>query len=173
MNLVIWKDVEGFEGLYKVSNEGVLVSLPRRHARGRVVKRVRINTGYEMYTLYKDGKAHNELVHRLSAKHFIPNPDSKPFVNHIDGNKSNNNIENLEWVTRQENVEHAVRTGLLNTKGENHPLSKLTDQEVLEIRDLYKNKIYNQRELSEIYGVYHQHISSIVRNKTRKVAGNR
>lgn len=170
--MVIWKDVEGFEGLYRVSNEGVLMSTPRRCTKGGVVKRNKMKNGYEKYILCKDGKVHTVRAHRLFAQHFIPNPDSKPFVNHIDGNKSNNSVENLEWVTRQENVEHAVRTGLFNVKGEKHPMVKLTDTEVLEIRDLYKHKIYNQREIGEIYGVSKTNISFIVRNKTRKVVEN-
>ena len=166
--MVIWKDVEGFEGLYRVSSEGVLISTPRQGAKGGVVKGYPTRQGYMEYCLHKNNKVKRVCVHRVLAKHFIQNPENKPFVNHIDGNKSNNNIENLEWVTRQENVEHAVRTGLLNNKGENHPQSKITDQEVLEIRDLYKNKIYNQREIGEIYGVHPSYVSSIVRNEYRK-----
>ena len=170
--MVIWKDVEGFEGLYKVSNEGVLVSTPRQGAKGGVVKQVRTNSGYESYTLHKDGKSRNELVHRLLARHFIANPENKPNINHIDGNKLNNNVENLEWVTPKENSEHAVKTGLMNVNGENNSQSKLTDKEVLEIRDLYKHKIYSQREIGKLYGVSQTNISLIITNKSRKAAGN-
>ena len=170
--MVIWKDVKGFEGLYKVSNEGVLFSTPRQHTKGGVVKRIRTYQGYEKYNLYKDGKMYLKRVHRLFAEHFIPNPENKPYINHIDGNPLNNTLDNLEWVTQKENVQHAIRTGLMNVNGENNPSAKLTDQEVLEIRDLYKHKVYNQREIGEIYGVYQQHVSAIVLNKRRKVTGN-
>lgn len=172
IELVIWKDVEGFEGLYRVSSEGVLITTPRQGTKGGVVKRGRHGNGYERYSLYKDGKVYYKYAHRLFAKHFIPNPDNKPCVNHIDGNRVNNSLENLEWATPKENTQHAVRTGLFNNKGENNYLSKLTDQDVLEIRDLYKHKIYNQRELGETYGVSRPHISYIVRNKSRKVVEN-
>ena len=168
--MVIWKDVEGFEGLYRVSNEGVLVSTPRFGTYGGVMKPYKLNSGYEMYRLYKDGKTYCELAHRLLAKHFIPNLENKPCVNHIDGNRVNNSLENLEWVTQKENIQHAIRTGLMNNRGESHPNVKLTDQEVLEIRDLYINKIYNQRELGETYGVSRSHVSAIVLNNKRKVA---
>ena len=169
MTLVTWKDIEGFEGIYKVSSEGVVVGTPRRGTKGGVVKQYKTKYGYMQYQLYKNGKLYHAYVHRLIAQHFTPNPDNKPFVNHIDGNKLNNNIENLEWVTHDENLKHATITGLLNNKGENNPNVKLTDKEVLQIRDLYEHKIYNQRELGEIYGVYHTTVSTIVRNETRKV----
>lgn len=167
MKLVIWKDVEGFEGLYKVSSEGVLVSLPRCGTKGGVIKRFKTNRGYEIYTISKNGKPYHKSVHRLFAQHFIPNPKNKLYVNHIDGNPLNNTLDNLEWVTQSENVLHAIKTGLFNSVGENNSQAKLTDQEVLEIRDLYKHKIYNQRELGEIYGVFQTNISSIVRHQTR------
>lgn len=170
--MVIWKDVEGFEGLYKVSNEGVLMSLPRFGVKGGVVKRYKTTNGYDEYHLNKNAKLYHKLVHRLFAEHFIPNPENKPCVNHIDGNRVNNSLENLEWVTYKENSQHAVRTGLMNMSGENNPQSRLTDKEVLEIRDLYKHKIYNQRELSDLYGTTSATANRIVLNKTRKVVEN-
>ena len=170
MNLVIWKDVEGFEGLYKVSNEGVVISTPRNGAKGKVMKQYDMKHGYREYQLRKNGKRYHTYVHRLIAQHFTPNPENKPFVNHIDGNKLNNSIENLEWVTNKENIQHAAKMGLMRS-GENHPYAKLTDQEVREIRDLYKHKIYIQRELSEIYGVNRSTMNWIVHNKHRKAAG--
>ena len=171
IKLVIWKDVEGFEGLYRVSSEGVLVSTPRYGTKGGVVKRYKMAHGYEEYHLYKNAKLHHVYVHRLLAKYFIPNPENKPHVNHIDGNPMNNSLNNLEWVTHKENIQHASKIGRVKS-GENHHNVKLTNQEVLEIRDLYKNKIYNQRELGEIYGVFQTHVSFIVRNKSRKVVEN-
>ena len=170
--LVIWKDVEGFEGIYKISNEGVLISTPRFGVKGGVKKRTKIERGYESYSLHKDGKSCNKLVHRLLAEHFIPNPDNKPYVNHIDGNPSNNTLDNLEWVTQLENIQHAIRTGLMNNKGENHYGAKLTNQEVLEIRDLYKHRIFKQWEIGEIYGAPKSTIGSIIQNRNRKVVEN-
>ena len=166
--MVIWKDVEGFEGLYRVSNEGVLMSTPRQGTKGGVVKRNKMKHGYEQYRLYKNNKCHQEYVHRLLAKHFTPNPKNKPHVNHIDGNPMNNSLDNLEWVTHLENVQHAVRTGLFNHKGANHPGAKLTDQEVLEIRDLFKHRVFKQWEIGEIYGAPRPTIASITQNRNRK-----
>lgn len=170
--MVIWKDVEGFEGLYKVSNEGVLVSTPRKGTKGGVVKPCNVHGGYLMYRLCKKGKIHRELAHRLLANHFIPNLENKPYINHIDGNPINNTLDNLEWVTQKENVQHAIKMGLVTNMGETHYQVKLTDGEVLEIRDLYKHKIYNQRELGEIYGVGQANVSSIILNRTRKAVGS-
>lgn len=170
--MVIWKDVEGFEGLYRVSNEGVLVSLPRFGTKGGVKKPNKMKRGYERYNLSKDGKRYRILAHRLLAEHFIPNPENKPYVNHIDGNPSNNALDNLEWVTHLENVQHAIRTGLTNNKGVNHPRAKLTDKEVLEIRDLYKHRVFKQWEIGEIYGAPTPTIGSIIQNRNRKVVEN-
>ena len=167
--MVIWKDVEGFEGLYQVSSEGVLISLPRCGTKGGVMKRRKTNRGYEIYTICKNNKPYHKSVHRLFAQHFIPNPENKPYINHIDGNPLNNTLDNLEWVTQSENVLHALEMGLAYTVGENNPQAKLTDKEVLEIRDLYKHKIYTQREIGGMYGVSHTHVSAIVLNQTRKV----
>lgn len=170
--MVIWKDVEGFEGLYKVSNEGVLISTPRQGTKGGIVKWHKTKYGYAQYHLHRDCGLRKEYVHRLLAKHFIPNPENKPYINHIDGNPLNNSLDNLEWVTQKENVHHAIETGLFITKGEKSYNAKLKDTEVLEIRDLYKHKIYNQRELGEIYGVHQTNVSCIILNKTREVLGN-
>lgn len=79
---------------------------------GRLIKQQAGNTGYLRVELWTNGKGKKYLLHRLIAEKFIPNPDGKPVVNHIDGNKQNNAIENLEWVTRSENQLHAYRAGL-------------------------------------------------------------
>lgn len=75
------------------------------------------------------------LVHRLVATCFIPNPENKPFVNHLDGNKQNDHVSNLEWSTAKENTEHAIKLKLINNQGENASFSKLTDADVLFIRN--------------------------------------
>lgn len=172
ITLVIWKDVEGFEGLYKISNEGVLFSIPRFGVKGGVVKPYKTTNGYYGYHLSENGKLHRTSVHRLLAKHFIPNPENKPCVNHIDGNRVNNSLENLEWVTYKENTHHAIKAGRINMSGENNPQARLTDIEVSEMRDLYKHKIYNQSELAKLYGTSSATANRIVLNKTRKVVDN-
>ncbi len=108
-----WKDISGYEGLYQVSNLGNVKSLNfGRLGRPQNLKIGEHHTGYRIVVLAKNKVRKTKLVHVLVASAFIPNPENKPCVNHIDGNKSNNFIGNLEWVTRSENTQHAIRTGL-------------------------------------------------------------
>lgn len=106
-----WKDIEGYEGLYQISSLGNIRSFyPHNFRKGDKLLTFK-NCGYRRAVLYKDGKLTKILVHRLVAKAFIPNPLGKPYVNHKDGNRSNNSVENLEWVTQQENVVDGVKRG--------------------------------------------------------------
>lgn len=110
----IWKDVAGFEGRYQVSNKGNVKSLRfLGHDKEQLMKLSKHHSGYLIVQLGKH-PAKICLVHQLVAKAFIPLVEGKEFVNHIDGNKHNNCVENLEWVTTQENITHAIKTGLRN-----------------------------------------------------------
>ena len=116
----VYRPVKGFEGLYEVSNFGNVRSLKkiigRRVVDARLLKQ-RISTqGYLMVSLTRNYKTFNASVHRLIAEAFIDNPFNKATVNHIDGNKLNNDISNLEWATQRENNIHAYRTGLHDPK---------------------------------------------------------
>ena len=109
----IWKDIPNYEGIYQVSNLGnVRDIITDRH---RKPKNLTLNhrSGYYSVMLCKDKTQKNVLVHRLVAQSFIPNPQNKPQVNHIDGNKQNNCVDNLEWCTAKENLQHASKMGLL------------------------------------------------------------
>lgn len=108
----IWKDVVGYEGLYKVSNFGNVMSFQPNCRNHSQYLAPFDNGGYFRVTLTKNRKRTNHLVHRLVADAFIPNPESKEAVNHIDGCKTNNHIDNLEWVTKGENTRHAIKIGL-------------------------------------------------------------
>ena len=120
----IWKDIKGYEGKYQVSNLGRVKSLARmtssnngstkylKREKEKILKS-RINSvGYPVVGLCKNNRTKTVKVHRLVAEAFIPNLENKPQVNHINGIKNDNKIDNLEWCTNSENVKHAFRTGL-------------------------------------------------------------
>jgi hypothetical protein len=153
----MWQDLEGYKGYYKISNYGRIKSIDRDvHSRyknieyklkkyGKILKphlnSKNTRNAYYRVCLSKESIIKWECVHRLIAKTFIPNPDNKPQVNHKDGNKLNNDIENLEWVTSSENSEHACKIGLKVMpcmKGESHHSNKLTEIEVIKIKKTLK-----------------------------------
>lgn len=115
MKKEIWKDIQNYEGLYQVSNLGRVKSLPRPNKRkNEIIMTPHLqNTGYYYITLHKPKKEKKVTIHRLVAKAFISNPKNKPYVNHKNGIKTDNRIENLEWVTNKENIEHAIKKGLI------------------------------------------------------------
>ena len=106
-----WRDIKGYEGLYQVSNLGRVRSLNCRGHKGCIgILTPRLDgKGYEMVALYKEGKARNTKVHRLVAQAFIPNPNNYPQVNHKDEDKTNNNVDNLEWCTNEYNHNYGTR----------------------------------------------------------------
>ena len=116
----IWKDVVGYEGIYQVSSLGRIKSLPKKikmrnqfTEKEMILKPLKTKGGY--YSIHlANGKGNRKRcqIHRLVAKAFLSNPNNKPQVNHIDGNKKNNCVSNLEWCTAKENNTHALKTGL-------------------------------------------------------------
>ena len=112
----IWKDIEGYEGLYQVSNMGRIKSLSRKQSlKERILKPGNGTGGYQIVKLC-NGNIKTKRVHRLVGKEFIPNPENKPQINHKWGNKLDNRACALEWCTQIENINHAFKTGLIKTK---------------------------------------------------------
>lgn len=132
MEKEIWKDIEGYEGIYKISTMGRVMSL--KFNREKIMKNALMN-GREFTSLLKNGKYTRPYISRLVAMAFIPNPEQKEQVNHINGIKTDNRLENLEWSTRSENINHGIKNNLIkHERGEKHSRSILTEQQVLIIR---------------------------------------
>ncbi len=158
----IMKPIKDYEGLYSITEYGEIWSNHRNIYRKHNI----IQTGYHQVRLCKNGIIKSYYIAKLVAKAFIPNPENKTQVNHIDGNKDNNHASNLEWMTPRENVQHAVKLGLLNNKGENHGSSKLNRRQVLEIRKRYKEENITQKSLADEYEVSLMNINKIINYKT-------
>lgn len=153
---------------YSVSNYGRV----RNDVNGKFLS-LRDLTGYKRVSIYVNGVPTDLRVHRLVAAAFIPNPENKPQVNHIDGNKSNNYVGNLEWCTNGENQKHAYKLGLrdsrknsINARGVKNPNCKLSESDVIDIR----NKLSTQSgaSLAREYNVSPATISNIRKNKKWK-----
>jgi hypothetical protein len=144
-----WKDVVGYEGYYQVSETGLVISLDRydslgRFRKGVIKSQIVQNSGYLIVNFRLKGKQKNFLIHRLVAEAFISNPETKKYVNHKDGDKLNNHVDNLEWVTASENMKHANDLGLANIV--NRKVVKVTNNK--DINLMFKS----QYEVSQYFG---------------------
>lgn len=182
----VWKDVVGYEGLYMVSNLSRVKkvkrfsNVTRVNKDGRVISfnipikeailKQNINCkGYYTLQLTKNSFPKTVTTHRLVAKAFLPNPENKPAVNHIDGVKTNNNVENLEWVTLSENVRHAHANNLACVRvGSDNSFAKLSEEDIINIRKTYKEGGFTHKSLGEIYNTHSSNIGLIVNHKAWK-----
>jgi len=161
----IYKDIDGYEGLYKVSNIGNVKSL--KFGKEKILKNHLGVLGYYKVSLCNDSKSKSFYIHSLVAKSFILNLNNKPQVNHINGIKTDNIINNLEWCTAKENIQHAHDKGLIKTsKGESRDFSKLKESDVLEIRRIGRRN--TQLEMAIKYNVNQSLISLVLNNKIWK-----
>ena len=157
----MWKPIENYNSLYEVNEKGEIRSLYHwnghkyeKRKKPYILKQTNTTTGYKKVELAKDGKKKSLRVHRLVATAFIPNPMNKPYINHIDGNRINNCVENLEWCTQHENVVHAYETGL-------NKISHITKEELqkyvengLTFHQIMKKKHISVKRLQNYYKIY-------------------
>lgn len=172
-----WIDIKGYEKLYQISSLGRVKSLERmvranttgiRIETEKILKPATSVPGYLFVSLSKKGKSKATYIHKIVAKSFIKNSSNKKCVNHVDGNKKNNIVNNLEWCTPKENSEHAILNGLTNNTGEDNRLSKLNTKDVVEIRNKYVPKLYTMKILSREYGVCVSKIHQILHRQSWK-----
>ncbi len=155
----IWKPIKDYPN-YEISNLGKVKNI-------KTNKLISVSVhkhGHHVVRLWSNSKTRLFNIYRLLAIHFIPNPENKREVNHIDGNRMNFELSNLEWVTASENMKHSFRTGLAKgffKKAGDHIFAKLSNEDRMQIVELRKNRTYTLKELSERFKVNEQHISKI------------
>lgn len=125
----IWKNVNEYEELYQVSNLGNVkrirfINFRSNYLKNKLLKPIKHKNGYLVVGLTKNGKTKIKAIHRLVAQTFIDNPKNKKYVNHIDGNKQNNKVDNLEWCTPSENQKHAYKLGLQKVSERQRKIAK-------------------------------------------------
>lgn len=149
---------------YSVTDGGRIVS--HKHGKDRTLRPAPDHGGYLHVQLHDHGRHRIAYLHREVIKAFKGRPDGCLDINHLDGNKRNNHIENLEWVTRSENMLHAYRLGLMADKnGEQNGRAKVTSDQVQEIRRMLKEGA-RQKDIGAKFGLHQSHISRIARNES-------
>ncbi|MBR4904422.1 MAG: NUMOD4 motif-containing HNH endonuclease [Selenomonadaceae bacterium] len=148
----VWRPISGYEKFYEISNYGRIKSFKR--SKPAILKGTKNNHGYFMIVLNNNTKPKVISIHKIVAQAFIPNLENKPCVNHIDGNKLNNHIGNLEWATLSENTCHAYAMGLIKS-GCEHPRAKFTPEQIKYIRESYipRNRKFSFGALARKFGV--------------------
>ena len=176
-----WKWIEGYEGRYRVSDQGQVMSVGSTHKnplipgtlsarKPRILSPLNTTDGYLKVGLCDNGNQCQYLIHRLVLAAFGPPADpARPECNHIDGDKHNNRIENLEWASMTENIRHAHDIGLFDRAiGEHHYKAKLTERDVRAIRQLYAAGAHSMYELAAMFGVSRPNVGYIINRKIWK-----
>lgn len=171
-NNILWKNIPGYEGLYQASNDGEIKSMSRLNSCGisvreKLLKPTTSKKGYKYVGLSKCGKLYSRSLHRLVALTFLENLLSLPDVNHKDGDKLNNHVSNLEWISKEDHLKHTLTNNLQfkGSPGELNPSSKLTWENVSEIRRLRSLQILSISELAKKFLVSDTNIKDILKNK--------
>lgn len=156
-----WKNIKRYEGLYMVSDSGKV----RNVRSGRILKQGISKRGYSVVVLYKQGKPHTVTCHRLVASAFIPNPHNYGDVNHIDSNRINNHVSNLEWVNRSMNLKHGFKHGDINPPDTSKPIIQC-DLDGIELQEFESVKEAALKTNSDS-----SHISKVLNGRLTKTNG--
>lgn len=171
----IWKEIPCYEGYYEASDEGSIRSVDRKiihsvkgmaNRKGQMLSPKINKYGYCGVTLNKLGNRKDFNIHRLIALSFIPNLENKPHVNHLDGNKANNNVSNLEWCTQSENIIHAYARKLMTSearRGERSNFALLTDDDVVMIRKIHTKGFCTIKQLAQVFGIADETVRTIIK----------
>lgn len=164
----VWKSIPSLNNLYEASNLGRIRSASRKH-KGRILKeyiKFPSNINYNLVEVHIDGKKWAKKVHRLVAEVFCENPENYPIVMHLDNDRRNNRADNLQWGTLKMNSQQMIKEGRGNkSKGSNHYFSKLTEDQVVEIRRKYIPRKYTLQQLAKEYNVSFSLIGHVVKNR--------